>query len=171
MEVPGVASASRIVECSILVLTDEADIHQDLRISIPMPGALNDLAVIKLVAVTERTISSRLRRDPITGELDLIAGVAKVAMQIVDDPELACDQRYTHNDLKKHEKSERPADNPTQHGVGRQGERSAGRQDGSRTAHAHAYQPTSSREEARSGWRRGALGIVEQMATAATALQ
>jgi hypothetical protein len=161
-----------MVERSILVLTDEADIHQVRRIKIIMPRALNDLAVVQLVAVTERTTSSRIRRDPImTGILDLIAGVAKVAMQIVDDTELACDQRYTHNDLKKHEKSERPADNPTQHGVGRQGERSAGRQDGSRTAHAQAYQPTSSREEARSGWRRGALGIVEQMPTAATALQ
>jgi hypothetical protein len=145
MVVPAVASASRIVEHSILVLTDEADVHQVRRINIMMPRTLNDLAVVQLVAVTERTTSSRIRRDPVmTGELDLIAGVAKVAMQIVDDPELACDQRYTHNDLKKHEKSECPADDPTQHGAGRQGERSAGRQDGSRIAHAQAYQPTSS---------------------------
>jgi hypothetical protein len=127
MVVPAVASASRIVEHSILLLTDEADIHHVRPVNIIMPRTLNDLAVVQLVAVTERTTFSRIRRVPImTGILDLIARVAQVAMQIVDDSELACDQGYTHNKLKKHEKSEHPADNTTQHGAGRQGERSGG---------------------------------------------
>jgi hypothetical protein len=111
MEVPAAASATQIVEWSLLVLTDEAEIHQVSHITIVMPRALNDLTVIKLVTVTERT-SRELRRVPSAEELDWIAGVAKVAMQIVDDLEPACDQRDKPNDLKKHEKSVCPAANP-----------------------------------------------------------
>jgi hypothetical protein len=136
------------------VLTDEAEIHQVSHITIVMPRALNDLTVIKLVTVTERT-SRKLRRVPSAEELDWIAGIAKVAMQIVDDLEPAGNQRDKPNDLKKHEKSERPADNPTQHGVGRQGERSADRRSSSWVARAQVCQLESTS---------GMVGAVEHQA-------